>query len=285
MNTQGSSSAHQLILVIEGTAALGPYWSLLRSEYIDKIIRSFSGNELGSQKSSGPFIEMALIVFYSHGPHSVCSVQRSPWTKNFDLFQKWLSDINFCGGGLGEVAIAEGLAEALTMFAPSQTVTQMAQGMDRQKHCVLVAASNPHPLATPVRRPSSHTSSQQNGNSEFQTPQWLADAETVAKSYAQSFVSLSVIAPKQLPKLRSVYNAGKRNPSATDAVMENRKHSQHLVLLSDGFMDGCSALSFSGATSVNASSNLIKTDLTSAAMHSVPLQPQTTAVRPSSGQA
>ncbi|KAH9315689.1 hypothetical protein KI387_024316 [Taxus chinensis] len=232
MNTQGSSSAHQLILVIEGTAALGPDWSLLRSEYIDKIIRSFSGNELGSQKSSGPIIEMALIVFYSHGPHSVCSVQWSPWTKNFDLFQKWLSDINFCGGGLGEVAIAEGLAEALM----------------------------------------------QNGNSEFQTPQWLADAETVAKSYAQSFVSLSVIAPKQLPKLRSVYNAGKRNPSATDAVMENIKHSQHLVLLSDGFMDGCSALSFSGATSVNASSNLIKTDLTSAAMHSVPLQPQTTAV-------
>uniref|UniRef100_A0A0D6QR51 Mediator of RNA polymerase II transcription subunit 25 n=1 Tax=Araucaria cunninghamii TaxID=56994 RepID=A0A0D6QR51_ARACU len=282
--TQSNSSDRQLILVVEGTAAMGPCWSQLRSEYIDKILRSFSGNELGNQKSSGTNTEMALVVFYSHGPHSVCSVQRTPWTTKIDVFLKWLSEITFCAGGLGEAAIAEGLAEALALFALNQAMAQLTQGMDRQKHCMLVAASNPYPLPTPVPRLPVQTSSQQNANSEFQTQQWLADAETVAKAYAQCFVSLSVIAPKQLPMLRSVYNAGKHNPSATDAVVENVKHSQHLVLLSDSFKDACSALNCSGAT-VNASSSVIKADLTSAAMHSVSLQPPTAAVRPSSGQA
>nr|GEX88030.1 hypothetical protein [Tanacetum cinerariifolium] len=32
----------QLVLVVEGTAALGPYW---RSDYLDKVIRSFCDNE------------------------------------------------------------------------------------------------------------------------------------------------------------------------------------------------------------------------------------------------
>ncbi|GJU21221.1 mediator of RNA polymerase II transcription subunit 25-like protein [Tanacetum coccineum] len=35
----------------------------------------------------------------------------------------------------------------------------------------------------------------------------ILDAETVAKSFPQSCVSLSVICPRQLPKLKAIYNA------------------------------------------------------------------------------
>lgn len=31
----------QLILVVEGTAAMGPYWKTIVSDYIDKIVRYF----------------------------------------------------------------------------------------------------------------------------------------------------------------------------------------------------------------------------------------------------
>ncbi|XP_020588393.1 mediator of RNA polymerase II transcription subunit 25-like [Phalaenopsis equestris] len=39
----------QLIVVVEGTAALGPYWQTLVSEYLEKILRCFCGNELNGQ--------------------------------------------------------------------------------------------------------------------------------------------------------------------------------------------------------------------------------------------
>ena len=42
-----------------------------------------------------------------------CLLHQTSWTTNLDLFSKWLSSINFSGGGFGEAAIAEGLAEAL----------------------------------------------------------------------------------------------------------------------------------------------------------------------------
>lgn len=42
-----------------------------------------------------------------------CLIQRSGWTSSADVFSRWLSSIHFEGGGFGEAAIAEGLAEAL----------------------------------------------------------------------------------------------------------------------------------------------------------------------------
>lgn len=275
------SNDRQLVLAVEGTAALGPYWPAIRAEYIDKILRVFSGNEMVEQKSTGANSEMVLVVFRSRGPHSECWLQRSGWTANLDVFLQWLSAINFCGGGLGDASTAEGLADALMMCSSSQATTQMSQAI--QKHCVLVAASNPYPLLTSVPRPPGHSLAPQIANAE--TQQWLADAETVAKAYAQCLVSLSVIAPKQLPTLRSIYNAGKRNPSSTDAVMDNVKYPQHLVLISDSFMDARSALSCSGTTSSTANSNMVKSELASAVTHSVSVQPLPASVRSSSGQA
>ncbi len=53
-----------------------------------------------------------------------------------------------------------------------------------QKHCVLVAASNPHRLPTPVVRPPVTPRMQTSATVEPQAEQWwLADAETVAKAF------------------------------------------------------------------------------------------------------
>ena len=40
-------------------------------------------------------------------------LRQSGWTSSMEVFFKWLSAINFGGGGFGEAAIAEALAEAL----------------------------------------------------------------------------------------------------------------------------------------------------------------------------
>ncbi|KAF3615041.1 hypothetical protein FXO38_35338, partial [Capsicum annuum] len=67
----------KLIVAVEGTAALGPYWKTILSDYLDKIIRSFFGAELTSQKSSAADVEVSLVVFNTHGSYSACLVQRS----------------------------------------------------------------------------------------------------------------------------------------------------------------------------------------------------------------
>lgn len=232
----------QLIVAVEGTAALGPYWQTIVTDYLEKIIRCFCGNELTGQKLSGPTPELALVVFNTQGPYSAFMVQRSGWTKDMDAFFHWISGIPFGGGGFSEAAIAEGLAEALMMFPVAPNGTQNHQNLDAQKHCILVAASNPHPLPTPVYRPPL-TAPEHSEKAEVQTETCLADAETVAKSFGPCLVSLSVISPKQLPKLRAIYNAGKRNPRTSDPTVDHVKNPQFLVLLSENFMEARAALS------------------------------------------
>ncbi|KAJ6910580.1 hypothetical protein NC652_021290 [Populus alba x Populus x berolinensis] len=41
----------QLIVAVEGTAAMGPFWSIIVSDYLEKIIRCYCGNETSGQVS------------------------------------------------------------------------------------------------------------------------------------------------------------------------------------------------------------------------------------------
>ncbi|KAJ7536305.1 hypothetical protein O6H91_12G063800 [Diphasiastrum complanatum] len=274
----------QLVLVVEGTAALGSVWPSLRSEYVDKIVRAFCGYDTTGQKLAGisGTGEMALVVFGSHGSYTGCLLQQSGWTTNLDVFIQWLSSITFAGGGFGEVAIAEGLAEALVMCCPGPSVPPISQGVERQKHCVLVAASNPHRLATPVPRPPLTTFVQQGGGSEVQAEHWwLADADTVAKAFPQCLVSLSVVSPRQLPVLKTVYNGGKRNARATDLSADVLKHPQHLVLLSEGFVEAKNALRRPAAASTTvAPSSIVKIEQQVPTVSSPPPAGQPSMVNP-----
>ncbi|KAM5567648.1 hypothetical protein ABKV19_015631 [Rosa sericea] len=250
----------QLIVVVEGTAAIGPYWSAVVSDYVEKIIRSFSGNEFSGQKPSTSIVEMSLVTFNTHGSYSGCLVQRSGWTRDVDRFLQWLSAIPLAGGGFSDAAIAEGLSEALMMFPTVQNGSQNQQNVDFQKHCILVAASNPHPLPTPVYRPQIQNV-EKSENIDAQTESRLYDAEAVAKSFAQCLVSLSVICPKQLPKLRAIYNAGKRNPRAADPPIDNVKNPHFLVLISENFMEARATLSRPGSTTLPSNPSTVKMDI------------------------
>ncbi|KAL3654380.1 Mediator of RNA polymerase II transcription subunit 25 [Castilleja foliolosa] len=251
----------QLIVAVEGTAAVGPYWKTIVSDYLDKIIRSFCGNESVGQKLSTSQVEFSLVMFNAHGLFSGCLVQRSGWTKNMDVFFQWLSAIPFGGGGFNDAAIAEGLAEALMMFVSPNG--NQNQNVDGQRHCILIAASNPYPLATPVYRPQPPKLEQSENTIETQPENHLSDAEALAKSFAQFAVSLSVICPKKLPKLRAIYNAGKRNPRAADPPVDNVKNPNFLVLISENFIEGRAALSKSGMTTLpSANQNPVKMDVT-----------------------
>ncbi|KAJ7954067.1 Mediator of RNA polymerase II transcription subunit 25-like protein [Quillaja saponaria] len=178
-----------------------------------------------------------------------------------ETFIQWLSDVPFSGGGFNGAAIAEGLAEALMMFH-SQSGCQNQQDVDGQHHCILVAASNPYHLQTPVFIPKV----QNLEKSESVVPKLerrLHDAMDVAKEFAQCSVSLSVICLKQLPNLRDIYNVGKRNPRAADPPIDNVKNPHFLVLISENFREAHAALSGPGTTNSSCYPSPFKMDAAS----------------------
>lgn len=243
----------KLIIAVEGTAAMGPHWNSIVTDYLDKIIRCFCGTETATQKPSGANAELGLVMFNSHGSHSACLVQRSGWTRDVDRFFQWLSFIPFGGGGFNNAAIAEGLAEALMMLSYSNG-SQSKQNLEGQNHCILVAASNPYPLPTPVYRPQLQNSEQ--SENETQTDDHrLSDAETVAKAFAQCSVSLSVVCPRQVLKLKTIYAAAKFNPQGADLPIDNPKNPYHLVLISENFMEARAAFNQTGMPSLHLNQN------------------------------
>ncbi|VFQ66610.1 unnamed protein product [Cuscuta campestris] len=251
----------KLIIAVEGTAAMGPHWNSIVTDYLDKIIRCFCGMETAAQKPSGANAELGLVMFNSHGSHSACLVQRSGWTRDVDRFFQWLSSIPFGGGGFNNAAIAEGLAEALMMLSFSNG-SQSKQNLEGQKHCILVAASNPYPLPTPVYRPQLQNSEQ--SENETQTDDHrLSDAETVAKAFAQCSVSLSVVCPRQVLKLKTIYAAAKCNPQGADLPIDNPKNPYHLVLISENFMEARAAFNHTGMPSLHLNQNPVKMDVPS----------------------
>ncbi|XP_054824941.1 mediator of RNA polymerase II transcription subunit 25-like isoform X3 [Prosopis cineraria] len=230
----------QLIVVVETTAAMGPYWQTILSDYLDKIIRfslerreylnlhksnhlkrlllkllnpcmkivrSLGGNDTTGQKPSTSNVEFALVTFSTRGCYSGIVAQRTGWTSDPDTFWKWLSALSFVGGGFDDAAIAEGLSEAIMMFPTCQNGSRSQQNVNLQKHCILVAASNPDPVPTQVYVPRLQNLDQ-GETIESDTGNRLHDAEAVAKAFPQCSVSLSVICPKQLPKVKVIYNAG-----------------------------------------------------------------------------
>lgn len=262
------STERSLIVAVDGTAAMGSYWKTIVSDYLEKIVRAFVGSEVTAQKSC----DLSLIMFNSHGNLSACMVQRSAWTKDVSRFLDWLSEMSFSGGGFNDAAIAEGLSEALMMFPLPPNGNLPPQSLDGKRHCVLVAATNPYPLSTPVYRPTFQLEEE---HVETYTGGPLCDAEGVAKYFPRCCVSLSVICPKQLPKLRAIYNAGKHNPRAVDPPVDNVKNPHFLVLIAENFLEARAALSRPGTSSLPSNQSPVKMDTAPPSVNSVTAQPPT----------
>ncbi|KAK4715371.1 hypothetical protein R3W88_013709 [Solanum pinnatisectum] len=214
----------KLIVVVEGTCAMGPFWKTIISDYLEKMIRSFAEADSIEQNPSTGDVELSLVVFNVHDSYSACMLQKSGWTRDIDLFFQWLSTLPFSGGGFNDVAAAEGLAEALMMFSSLKNA-------DGQRQCILVAASNPFPFT---------------------------EASLLSCS-----VSLSVICPRKLPKLRAIYNAGKCDQQAAAPPVDTSKNPNFLVLISKNFSEACAAFSHTEMESLAPNQTLVEMDMSS----------------------
>ncbi|XP_015158521.1 mediator of RNA polymerase II transcription subunit 25 isoform X3 [Solanum tuberosum] len=159
-------------------------------------------------------------------------LQKSGWTKDIDLFFQWLSALPFSGGGFNDVAAAEGLAEALMMFSSLKNA-------DGQRHCILVAASNPYPLPRRVYYPAMLNLEQ--SDNEAHTSLRLADAETVARAFPQ----------------------GKCDRQAAAPPVDTSKNPNFLVLISENFSEACAAFSHTEMESLAPNQTLVEMDMSS----------------------
>ncbi|XP_065638011.1 mediator of RNA polymerase II transcription subunit 25 isoform X3 [Quercus suber] len=230
-----SMAAKRLVIVVDGTAAMGPYWSTIVSDYLEKIIRYFCGQSRG-QEHSGQIVELGVVMYKAHDGKGL-KVQRSGWSRDMEKFIEWLLAFDFEGCGQDNAAIAEGLADALGMFPKPANRIEAGQYFLGERHCILVSASNPYPIPSQLELPKIS-----DGFCGVETYSSMTDAKTVAEMFIQCFVSLSVISPKKFPKLREIYNAGNESHNGTDPSLYNAKHPQFLILLSEKFLEAHAAL-------------------------------------------
>jgi hypothetical protein len=93
-----------------------------------------------------PGLEMALVLFGAHPPHSLAAVESGLGWFSVERFRRLLSDLEFVGGGHQPVALAEALLEAASLFA----IPLANPGLPApQQHLIVCIASEPAVLPVP----------------------------------------------------------------------------------------------------------------------------------------
>lgn len=120
----------RLCLAIECTARLSGLWQTLLRGVIEPLLVHLA--PLG--------LEMSLVLFGAHPPHSPAAVESSfGWLSSVDQFRCLLEDVEFVGGGGQPVALAEALLEAASLFA----LPAPGAAPPPQQHCLVCLASDP----------------------------------------------------------------------------------------------------------------------------------------------
>jgi hypothetical protein len=77
-------------------------------------------------------LQVALVVFFSHGATSRSLLHRSPWTNDLKLFLIWLDAVPHAMEGTGAAAAYEAISEALYLFQRSSLAGADAQDCDKE---------------------------------------------------------------------------------------------------------------------------------------------------------
>lgn len=134
--------ALRLVLCIEATARQQPLWATLSRGVLEPLLAMLQALQR---------VELALVLFGAHPPHSLAAVESSGWVADVQAFRQLLEGVQLSGGGRQPVALAEALAEAAALFALQQGGAAGGGEAPPQQHCLVCIASDPapHPVAWP----------------------------------------------------------------------------------------------------------------------------------------
>ncbi|XP_026064064.1 mediator of RNA polymerase II transcription subunit 25 isoform X2 [Carassius auratus] len=201
----GFNQVSDVVFVIEGTANLGPYFESLRNNYILPTIEYFNGGPPAETDFGGDYggTQYGLVVFNTVDCAPESYVQCHAPTSSAFEFVSWIDSIQFMGGGAESCSlIAEGLSVALQLFDDFKKMREQIG----QTHKVCVLLCNSPPYLLPAVESVSYTG---------------CTADSLVQIIRDRGIHFSVIAPRKLPALRSLFErassvAGAPEPSHPD---------------------------------------------------------------------
>ncbi|XP_059411890.1 mediator of RNA polymerase II transcription subunit 25-like isoform X4 [Carassius carassius] len=185
----GFNQVSDVVFVIEGTANLGPYFESLRNNYILPTIEYFNGGPPAETDFGGDYggTQYGLVVFNTVDCAPESYVQCHAPTSSAFEFVSWIDSIQFMGGGAESCSlIAEGLSVALQLFDDFKKMREQIG----QTHKVCVLLCNSPPYLLPAVESVSYTG---------------CTADSLVQIIRDRGIHFSVIAPRKLPALRSLF--------------------------------------------------------------------------------
>uniref|UniRef100_A0A8C2WRN7 Mediator of RNA polymerase II transcription subunit 25 n=1 Tax=Cyclopterus lumpus TaxID=8103 RepID=A0A8C2WRN7_CYCLU len=204
-----------VVFVIEGTANLGPYFESLRKNYILPAIEYFNGGPPAETDFGGDYggTQYGLVVFNTVDCAPESYVQCHAPTSSAFEFVSWIDSIQFMGGGAESCSlIAEGLSVALQLFDDFKKMREQIG----QTHKVCVLLCNSPPYLLPAVESVSYTG---------------CTADNLVKIIRDRGIHFSVVAPRKLPALRSLFERASPVGGAVEPHPDYSQDPFHMVLV------------------------------------------------------
>ncbi|KAF3846133.1 hypothetical protein F7725_003211 [Dissostichus mawsoni] len=211
----GTNQVADVVFVIEGTANLGPYFESLRKNYILPAIEYFNGGPPAETDFGGDYggTQYGLVVFNTVDCAPESYVQCHAPTSSAFEFVSWIDSIQFMGGGAESCSlIAEGLSVALQLFDDFKKMREQIG----QTHKVCVLLCNSPPYLLPAVESVSYTG---------------CTADNLVKIIRDRGIHFSVVAPRKLPALRSLFERASPVGGAVDPHPDYSQDPFHMVLV------------------------------------------------------
>ncbi|KAM9393033.1 mediator of RNA polymerase II transcription subunit 25 isoform 5-T5 [Pholidichthys leucotaenia] len=211
----GTNQVADVVFVIEGTANLGPYFDSLRKNYILPAIEYFNGGPPAETDFGGDYggTQYGLVVFNTVDCAPESYVQCLAPTSSAFEFVSWIDGIQFMGGGAESCSlIAEGLSVALQLFDDFKKMREQIG----QTHKVCVLLCNSPPYLLPAVESVSYTG---------------CTADSLVKIIRDRGIHFSVVAPRKLPALRSLFERASPVGGAVEPLPDYSQDPFHMVLV------------------------------------------------------
>ncbi|XP_065820955.1 mediator of RNA polymerase II transcription subunit 25 isoform X4 [Labrus bergylta] len=211
----GNNQVADVVFVIEGTANLGPYFESLRKNYILPAIEYFNGGPPAETDFGGDYggTQYGLVVFNTVDCAPESYVQCHAPTSSAYEFVSWIDSIQFMGGGAESCSlIAEGLSVALQLFDDFKKMREQIG----QTHKVCVLLCNSPPYLLPAVESVTYTG---------------CTADNLVKIIRDRGINFSVVAPRKLPALRSLFERASPVGGAVEPHPDYSQDPFHMVLV------------------------------------------------------
>jgi hypothetical protein len=211
------SGPQRLCILLDGTAGMANHIGDIRKEVLETLF-----NFLGRAAQFFNLVEFALVVYRTRDPFSEAVISSSSWQPwSIRALDAMLGAVQFMGGGCGEAALAEALAQAAYLHtcpvnpALLAGLPNLKHDMPKACHVLLITATASSRLPVPSAPPQ---------------PQPQASYKELLRGLKAQHITLSAVSTRDWGHAASTRNLfftalGLELPQQDEASLEKYKRS------------------------------------------------------------